>query len=67
MTYQVGGVTVEGDQPSNVIVLAFGKKVTDGGRARITRRRTQCDLTMDHVDNGMPSDVAYHAPETDPA
>lgn len=25
------------------------------------------DLRMDHADNGMPSDVAYHAPEWDPA
>lgn len=25
------------------------------------------DLLMDHADNGVPSDSAFHAPDTDPA
>ena len=52
----------------------------DGGKARIQRRRQAIglehlfhgssvggyhDLTMDHADNGMPSDVAYCAPDDD--
>lgn len=54
---------------------------TDGGKARILRRRDNFrfrhpgfpmidpadDLIMDHVDNGTPSDSPYHAPECDPA
>lgn len=54
---------------------------TDGGKARVLRRRDNFrfrhpgfpvidpadDLIMDHVDTGMPSDVAYNAPESDPA
>lgn len=35
MTYQVGGVTVQGDEPSNIIYAAFTPKVVDGGKARI--------------------------------
>jgi hypothetical protein len=47
---------------------------TDGGKARIKARRaarnlsepfTADDLRMDHVDNGMPSDSAYVAPDGD--
>lgn len=53
---------------------------TDGGKARILRRRDNFkfrdgagkrdvadDLRMDHADNGIPSDVAYHAPNHDGA
>lgn len=54
---------------------------TDGGKARILRRRDHFfyrtpnapitdhhdDLIMHRADTGMPSDVAYHAPESDPA
>lgn len=54
-----------------VIALSFGRKTTDGGKSRILARRTvrnlaepihdwrDEDLTMDHADNGMPSDSAY--------
>ncbi len=65
----------------DVIDADFAPKQTDGGKARILRRRdnfrfrvpcepiVDCadDLMMDHADNGMPSDVAYCAPDTDPA
>ncbi len=52
----------------------------DGGRQRIQRRRQAIglehlfhgstiggdrDLSMDHADNGRPSDSAYHAPDDD--
>jgi hypothetical protein len=55
---------------------------TDGGKARLLRRRDNfkfrhdgpgaddpaCDeLLMDHVDTGIPCDVAYCAPDSDPA
>lgn len=54
---------------------------TDGGKARIQRRRDNFkfrdsngvrditdDLMLDHADPScMPSDSAYHAPESDPA
>jgi hypothetical protein len=50
MAYRIGGVTVQGDEPSNVIHAAFTPKVVDGGKARIQRRRARCDLTMDHAD-----------------
>ncbi len=55
---------------------------TDGARARIQARRQAIglasfnfdaiqkrtdDLTMDHVDTGIPCDVSYSAPERDPA
>jgi hypothetical protein len=50
---------------SNVIALAFGRKTTDGGKARITARRRlifpqegACDLSMREADTA-PS-------ETDP-
>jgi hypothetical protein len=71
MTYRIGDVEVQGAKPSNVIVLAFGRKTADGGKARIKRRRLlfpqegACDLSMLHADNGMPSDVAYCAPDGD--
>ncbi|MGM4906271.1 hypothetical protein AB8B24_23670 [Tardiphaga sp. 866_E4_N2_3] len=41
----------------NVVVLAFGRKTTDGGKARITARRRSifpqegaCDLSMREAD-----------------
>jgi hypothetical protein len=58
---------------SNVIHCDFNPKTADGGKVRMQRRRaavkraSACDLTMDHADNGMPSDVAYAAPASDPA
>jgi len=81
VTDNVGTVEVQGEQPSNIINVAFTPKQTDGGKARILRKRdnfrfripseptvNRCDdLTMDHADNGMPSDSAYCAPEWDPA
>jgi len=63
-----------------VISAAFGRKTVDGGKSRILSRRQQGlilaardilsqvdDLVMQHADNGMPCDVAYSAPECDPA
>jgi hypothetical protein len=64
-----------------IISATFTPKQTDGGKARILRRRdnfkfripsepiVDCadDLVMDHTDNGMPSDSPYCAPEWDPA
>jgi hypothetical protein len=60
------------------VVLQFpwlGKPLPqDGGKARIRNRRATSapaapreDLAMDHVDNGTPCDVAYCAPDRDPA
>jgi len=45
---------------TNVIHVIFRKKTTDGGKYRILRRRKAAkdDLTMDHADPEMPSDVA---------
>lgn len=45
---------------TNVIHVVFRKKITDGGKGRILRRRKAIkdDLTMDHADPEMPSDVA---------
>ena len=40
MSYRIGELNVQGQsQPTNVIELAFGRKTTDGGKARIRRRR----------------------------
>jgi hypothetical protein len=56
---------------SNVIVLAFGRKTTDGGKARITARRYlilreegACDLSMREADT---APCEYSAPAWDPA
>ena len=57
----------------DVIQAVFMPKQTDGGKARLLRRRPgfgafkheRDDLTMDHLDNGMPSDSAYSAPPDD--
>lgn len=61
-----------------IINATFTPKQTDGGKARILRKRDNFkfrlgdgirdlsdDLIMDHADNGMPSDVAYCAPDND--
>lgn len=65
-----------------VIEASFAPKQTDGGKARIQRRRDvlmldrmygastvggASDLTMDHTDPGYPSDSPYFAPDSDPA
>jgi hypothetical protein len=71
MAHEVDGV-VQGNQPSNVIPVAFGRKTTDGGKARIRSRREKMglssprdDLKMDHADlaDYMPSE--YCAPPHD--
>lgn len=66
----------------DVLQFAARQLPTDGGRARILRRRdnfkfripeepivdcAEDDLMMDHADNGMPSDSPYSAPATDGA
>lgn len=62
----------------DVINVSFGQPQPDA-RARLKARRERLglaaptatapreDLAMDHLDNGMPSDVAYCAPASDPA
>jgi hypothetical protein len=66
---------------SEIINATFTPKQTDGGKARILRKRdnfkfcipeepiVDCadDLVMDHADLGMPSDSPYYAPDSDPA
>lgn len=63
----------------DVINASFSAKQTDGGKARILRKRpdfkfripsepiVDCcdDLVMDHADPGMPSDSPYRAPDND--
>lgn len=65
----------------DVLYCIFTPRVTDGAKERIRRRREAlfklddsqlvhvppCDLTMDHADNGIPSDVAYCAADVDSA
>lgn len=65
----------------DVISAIFTPKQTDGGKARILRKRdnfkfripsepiVDCadDLIMDHADSGYPSDSPYRAPDSDPA
>lgn len=50
-------------------VIRIEREPSDGGKARILRRRAARkvvdDLAMDHVDNGTPSDSPYHAPPSD--
>lgn len=80
MTYEVGSVTIQGEQPTNVIQAVFGRKTTDGGKERILRKRDNYkmripsapitdhrdDLMMDHADpSDMPSDSPFHAPDHD--
>lgn len=60
-------------------IVVEGNSAIDGGRARIMDRRVVLgisdpdrfhfadSLVMDHADNGMPSDSAYHAAENDSA
>jgi hypothetical protein len=57
MAYRVGDVEVQGEQPSNVIALVFGRKTTDGGKSRIRSHRRllfqqegECDLSMREAD-----------------
>lgn len=57
MTYRIGDVEMQGSEPSNVIHAVFGRKVTDGGRARIKARRDRlfagegsCELSMREAD-----------------
>lgn len=67
MTYNIGGVTVHGEQPSNVISVAFGRKVTDGGKARIKARRDVLGLSDGAPDYQVDSDslVMLHADVVD--
>lgn len=75
MTYRIGGVEMEGEKPVNVIEAVFGRKVTDGGKARIKRSRELWisvsaqpvrdiadDLVMDHADT---APCEYVAPDHD--
>jgi hypothetical protein len=66
---------------ADVLQFTATPKQTDGGKARVLRKRdnyrfripsepiVDCadDLVMDHADNGMPSDSPYCAPDSDPA
>lgn len=66
MTYQVGGVTVQGDEPSNVIYAAFTPKVGDGAKARILRRRRTLGLEYMFHGSTLPDDLAMgHADPED--
>ncbi len=60
---------MQGSEPGNVIHAVFGRKTTDGGKARIKRQRDMKfrllgvptrdiadDLLMDHVDTA-PSEM----------
>jgi hypothetical protein len=70
MSYRVGELEVQGQEPSNVVHLAFRKKTTDGGKARIMSRRLVsqqegvCDLSMREADT---APCEYSAPAWDPA
>jgi hypothetical protein len=67
---------------ADVLQFTPTPKQTDGGKARILRRRDNFkfrlglsesitrnvdDLMMDHADPGYPSDSPYRAPDSDPA
>ena len=62
MAYRIGELELQGQEPSNVVHLVFGKKTIDGGRARIISRRL---ASMPKPDDTAPSE--YCAPEWDPA
>lgn len=63
MSYRIGGVEMQGSEPSNVIHAVFGRMTTDGGKARIKARRhllfnpeAACDLSMREADTA-PSEM----------
>lgn len=62
MTYRIGELELQGQEPSNVVHLVFGRKTTDGGKARIMAHRL--------ASLPQPDDTAlceYSAPARDPA
>lgn len=62
MSFRIGELEVQGIEPSNVVHLVFGRKTTDGGKARIMARRL--------ASLPQPADTApceYSAPAWDPA
>jgi hypothetical protein len=50
MTYRVGDVVVQGDKPSNIIHLVFGRRTNDGGTARTLRRRVALSCSAESLD-----------------
>jgi hypothetical protein len=42
MTYRVGGVAVQGNEPSNIIHAVFRRKTNDGGKAERRRVAPSC-------------------------
>lgn len=62
MTYRIGELELQGNEPSNVVHLVFGRKTTDGGKARIMAHRMASAPQPEHT---APSE--YCAPAWDPA
>lgn len=62
MSFRIGELEVQGTEPSNVVHLVFGRKTTDGGRARIMSRRL---AGLPQPGDTAPSE--YVAPAWDPA
>jgi hypothetical protein len=48
MTYRVGDIVVQGDDPSNIIHAVFGRP-NDDGKARILRRRVALSCSAESL------------------
>jgi hypothetical protein len=50
MSYRVGGVVVQGNEPSNITHVVFRRKTNDGGKAGLPRRRVALSCSTDALD-----------------
>jgi hypothetical protein len=50
MTYRVGDVIVQGDEPSNITHVVFRRKTNDGGRSGLRRRCVALSCSADSLD-----------------
>jgi hypothetical protein len=63
MTYCIGELELQCKEPSNVVHLVFGRKITDGGKARLQRRR----LLFAHEGSSDLSMVSADVVDTSPS
>jgi hypothetical protein len=50
MTYRVGDVVVQGNEPSNITHVVFRRKTNGGGKAGLPRRRVALSCSTDALD-----------------
>jgi hypothetical protein len=70
MPYFIGDVEMQGNQPidaHNVIRVAFTPKTTDGGKARIKRRREHMRMMFGEPVIDKADDILMHPVDTSPS